>query len=252
MTGIGHAGLEERQLAVELHAFLLQGMFRNGQLGAAGAADHTLVGQVVNGEQGRGLHPAPVHVCRRQARGPVMGMDQVGLPVDHANAFGDVGRRQAQAGKADMVVRPVAAIVGTIGRAFALVEFGADQDIDYQAIGHVHTADLAGRQGSMAAQFADDVDGVVTGQHLRVTGYQYPYIMQVPHGPGQGGRNVAEATGLDQVGDLGCDEQYFLLVGIFPLLPLQCLACRSEIGHSRLATLFVEMLSVSLDNGTDH
>ncbi|MCY1403416.1 hypothetical protein D9M71_185960 [compost metagenome] len=96
------------------------------------------------------------------------------------------------------------------------------------------------------------MNGVIAGQHLRVTGYQNPHIMQVPHCSGQRCRNVAKATGLDQVGDLGGDEEYFLLVGVFPLLPLQCLACRSEIRHGRLATLFAEMLCVSFDNGTDH
>ena len=34
VAGIGHAGLEERHLAVELHAFLLQGMVGNAQFRA--------------------------------------------------------------------------------------------------------------------------------------------------------------------------------------------------------------------------
>ncbi|MCY1403417.1 hypothetical protein D9M71_185970 [compost metagenome] len=80
-----------------------------------------------------------------------MGVDQIRLPVDHAFTGGNVGCCQAQAGKADVIVRPVAAIVGAVGRAFALIQFGADQDVDDQAIGHVHAADLARRQSGMAA-----------------------------------------------------------------------------------------------------
>ncbi len=40
VAGVGHAGLEERQLAVELHAFLLQGMLGDAQFRARGQADH--------------------------------------------------------------------------------------------------------------------------------------------------------------------------------------------------------------------
>lgn len=115
VAGVGHACLEERQLAVELHAFLLQGVFGDAQLRAAGQADHALVRQVVDGEQGRRALPAPVHIGRRQPGGPVMGVHQIRAPVDLRQVGGDVGGGQAQAGEADMVVRPVAAVVGAVG-----------------------------------------------------------------------------------------------------------------------------------------
>ncbi|MNJ70181.1 hypothetical protein D3C77_666110 [compost metagenome] len=62
-----------------------------------------------------------MHVGGRQARWPVMSVNQIGLPVDHPLTCGDLGGGQAQAGKTDMVVRPVAAVVGSIGGAFALI-----------------------------------------------------------------------------------------------------------------------------------
>ncbi|MNN44028.1 hypothetical protein D3C81_1582960 [compost metagenome] len=187
-------------------------MVGNRQLRAAGAADHALVGQVVNGEQGRGLQAAPVHVGRGQAGGPVVGVDQVGLPVDHAFTGSDFRGGQAQAGEADMVVGPVAAVVGTVGGAFTLVQLGTDQHVDHQAVGQVHAADLAWRQRCVAAQFADQVDRVVALQHLRVTGDQHPHIVQVAHGSWQCRRDIAQAAGLDQVGDFRGNEQHFALL----------------------------------------
>lgn len=115
VAGVGKAGLEERQLAVELHAFLLHGVVGDRQFRAAATAVYALVGQVVDGEQGRGVQAPPVHVGRRQPGRPVVGVHQFGLPVDHALASGDFRRGQAQAGEADVVVRPVAAVVGSIG-----------------------------------------------------------------------------------------------------------------------------------------
>ncbi len=108
-----------------------------------------------------------------------MGVHQVRAPVDLREVGGDVGGGQAQAGEADVVVRPVAAVVGAIGRAFALVQFGADQHVDDQAILEVHAPDLAWRQRGVATQFADDMDRVVAFHHLRVTGDQHAHIVQV-------------------------------------------------------------------------
>ncbi len=66
----------------------------------------------------------------------------------------------------------------------------------------------------MATQFADKVDRVVAVQHLRVTRNQYPHIVQMTHGPGQRRRDIAQATGFDQIGEFRGDKQDFLLVGV--------------------------------------
>ncbi len=214
-------------------------MFGDAQLRAGGQADDALVRQVVNGKQGRGALPAPVHIGRRQPGWPVVGMDQVRAPVDLRKVGGDVGRGQAQAGEANVVVGPVATVVGTVGGAFAGKEFRADQDVDHQAVGHVHAPDLAGRQRCVAAQFADDVDRIAAVHHLRITGDQHPDIMQPGHGPGQCGGDIAQAAGLYQVGDFRGDEQYFLAVGILSNDGEQCLAaggqhrCRWRFGRGR-------------------
>ncbi|MNO78392.1 hypothetical protein D3C76_695280 [compost metagenome] len=189
-------------------------MLRNAQLGAGPQARHALVRQVMNGEQGGRALAAPVHIGRGQASRPVMGVHQVRAPVDLCEVGGDIGGRQAQAGETNMVVRPVAAVVGAIGRTFALVELRADQHIDNQTIRHVHAPDLARRERRVPTEFTDNVNRIFTVHHLRITGDQDTYIVQMRHGPWQRGGNVSQAAGFHQVGNLGGDEQHFLLVGI--------------------------------------
>ncbi|MNF52333.1 hypothetical protein D3C84_336770 [compost metagenome] len=196
---------------------MLQGVFGNAQLRAGSQANHALIGEVVDGEQGRRALPAPVHVGRGQACGPVVGVHQIRAPVQVRQVGRDIRGSQAQAGEPDMVVRPVTTVVGAIGRAFAFVQLRADQYVDHQAVGHVHAPDLAGRQGGVATQLANDVNRVVAVHHLRVTGDQYPHIVQVGHGAGQCGRHVPQAAGLHQVGDFRGHEQHFLFVRIVTL-----------------------------------
>ncbi|MNH84695.1 hypothetical protein D3C73_371250 [compost metagenome] len=115
MARIGHAGLEERHLTVELHAFLLQRVMGNAQFRARSQAGHALVGEVMDSEQRRGALPTPVHVGGRQTGRPVVGVHQVRAPVNLCEVGGDIGSRQAQAGEANVVVRPIATVVGTVG-----------------------------------------------------------------------------------------------------------------------------------------
>lgn len=66
----------------------------------------------------------------------------------------------------------------------------------------------------MATQFADDMDRIAAVHDLRVAGDQYPHVVQTGHGAGQGGGDVTQAAGLDQVGDFRRHEQDFLAIGI--------------------------------------
>ncbi|MNK91239.1 hypothetical protein D3C87_1113270 [compost metagenome] len=87
----------------------------NTQFRAGAQAGHALVREVVDGEQRRGALSAPVHVGGRKAGGPVVGVHQVRAPVNLCEVGGDIGSRQAQAGEANVVVRPIATVVGTVG-----------------------------------------------------------------------------------------------------------------------------------------
>ncbi|MNP35577.1 hypothetical protein D3C76_1289160 [compost metagenome] len=168
----------------------------------------------MDGEHGGCAQAAPGHVGRGQGRGPVVGVDQFRAPADAGGSGGDLGGRQAQASEANMVVGPVVAMAVAVGCAFALVELGADQQIDDQPVRQIQAADPTRGQGGEAADLADDTDRQAGFQHLPVTGDQYADVVARGQGLGQGRRHVAEAAHLDQVGEFGCDEQDALLAGL--------------------------------------
>ena len=179
-----------------------------------------------------------------------MGVHQVWAPVDLCKVGGNVRGSQAQAGKANMVVRPVAAVVGAVGRAFALIQFGADQHIDDQAVRKVHAPDLARGQRGMATQFTDDMNRVIAFHHLRVTRNQHPHVMQVRHGAGQGRGDVAQAAGFHQVRELGSDKQDFLSIRI---LTHDRPHSVGQVGQRLWPSCrLTKTLSLSIYCGTDH
>ncbi|MNE81741.1 hypothetical protein D3C80_1784110 [compost metagenome] len=111
----------------------------------------------------------------------------------------------------------------------------------------------------MTSEFADDVNRVFTVQHLRITGNQHTHIVQVRHGPRQRGGNVAQTAGFHQVGNLGGDEQHFLLVGV--LAGYRCQrpgpgnADRLRTGSTdgaRFADLLMSQLSLNIQSRTNH
>src|SRR5690606_12567431 len=93
-----------------------------------------------------------------------------------------------------------------VGQAFALVELGADQNVDDQAVRHVQSADSGSRQVRVATDAADDTDRQAAPHDLRVSGYQHAHVGQGRKRAGQVGRDIGRATGLDQVGQFGCNE----------------------------------------------
>lgn len=178
-----------------------------------------------------------------------MGVHQVRAPVDLRQVGGHVSGGQAQAGETDMVVRPVAAVVGAVGCTFTLVELGADQYIDDQAVLEVHPPDLARRQRSVAAQFTDDMDRVVALHYLRIARDQHPHIVQVGHGAGQGSGHIAQAAGFHQIGEFGGDKQDFLAIGIVT----RDRPHRVEVNQrGRPANWLTNTLSLNTCSGTDH
>ena len=162
---------------------------------------------------------------------------------------GHVGGSQAKAGETNVVVRPVAAVIGAVGRAFALIEFGADQDIDDQAVLEVHAPDLARRQRGVAAQLTDDMDRVIAFHHLRVTGNQHPHVVQVGHSAGQGRGHVAQAAGFHQVGKFRGHEQDFLAIRI---LTHDRPHSGRQVDQRRSPYRLTDTLSLNIYSGTDH
>ena len=84
--------------------------------------EHALVGDVVDGEDRRNRRSVPAQVGRREAPRPVVDVQHVGRPAKPATAFGQLRGGQREAGEAQVVVGPVAAVRTAIGRSAALVQ----------------------------------------------------------------------------------------------------------------------------------
>ncbi len=187
----------------------------------------------MNGEDAGRVQPAPVHVGGRQTGWPVVGVHQLGRPANAGRTGGDFRSGQSEASETHRIVRPVVAIGVTVWRAFALIEFRADQHIDDQAVGHVHPADAAAGNLGIAAQRADRADGVTAVDYLRIAGDQHAHIVACAQCPGQCRRHVGEPAGLDQIGQLGGDEQNLAFV-IVATTNLQGRASNQGYGGFRL------------------
>ena len=133
-------------------------------------------------------------------------MQKVGAPQRVAIAAGDVGSGQAQTREADVVVAPVDAEAVDIGRAVAVVEFRAQQNVDGQAVPGRPAPQTAGGNAEGCRQSGDLLHGPDLRQNLAIARDENAHVIVMPQRPRQGGGHFTEAAGLDVICDLGCDE----------------------------------------------
>jgi len=138
-------------------------------------------------------------------------VQQVRHPANGGVAQGEVGGSAGQATEADVVVGPVGTVQVAIGVARALIEFGADQHIDDQAVFQIDATDLAGRHGGAGGDAANHLHAILDrGHHLTIARDQHPDVVGGGEGARQGARYLAQATGLDEVGNFrGHEENAF-------------------------------------------
>ncbi len=203
------SALDERKPAVEFQ--LTDRPPVRGQLQGVeiGAAEHALVGEIVNREQAGGT-PGLARQERRDQRGlPVVAMNQVGAPVQPGTVHRQFAHGAAEDAEAQCIVLPVGA-VGLAVRAARPVEQGRGVD---QVQRHC-------RPGHCACQNADRLIGagqVERGDfgklarvpdRRRVGGQNEAYfLLQFTDGRGQAARHVGQPAGLDQRVGLAAREQ---------------------------------------------
>ncbi|MEJ1968719.1 MAG: hypothetical protein WDN03_08855 [Rhizomicrobium sp.] len=114
-------GLQKGNLAVELDSARIEMAPVDADLGQHVRREISLVGQVVDGEhRGRSRMLRLRQQERKQARVPVIGMDDIRLPI--RNAAGEPGGDMRQEGEATRVVGPVPAVTVLIQAAIAHIE----------------------------------------------------------------------------------------------------------------------------------
>ena len=201
LRGVEDAGLQEGQLPVEFGAVDLEGRLRHAEPGQGVPGEQALIGEVVDRQHARHPPAAPGEIGRGQGRLPVVEVQEVGRPVG-VGAGGEVRRREAEAGEAQVVVAEIAVLVA-VGRAVALVEVGAEQHVDPQAVGRLDQAEVAGRNPREALEAGDHRNLGERRADLPVARDQHADVVVRHQRPGQGGRDLAEAAGLHEVGHLG-------------------------------------------------
>ena len=139
-------------------------------------------------------------------------MKQVGRP-ERVDSGGELGRRPAEAGEAQVVVTEIPTRVA-IGRAVALVQVGRDEDVDAEAVRRGAEGQFAGRYAGEGTEPGDRRQGLETGEHPRIAGDEDPDVVVAAQRPGQGARHLAEAAGLQTIPHGGANSvfgQHFAL-----------------------------------------
>ena len=212
VVGIDQSGFHERYLAVKLQAVDTKGAGRQTQIGKTSGGKAALVGQVVDGEQGRNpLRAVPVgHAGRSKPGVPVMAMHQLGAPA-RVQAVGQVRRAPGQCGEAAVVVR--------IGVVLRIVVRVAGPVI--QAGRHQHIGLQRATGGTQAGQFTEhDVHALAPGRREaadffrrakprddgRESGQQGPHRATLrAQRRRQCARHIGKTTGFEQGEQFGAD-----------------------------------------------
>ena len=109
------------EIVVELKPVDMKGVLGSADPAQRLLRKQALIGQVVNGQDGRDLARVPGEVGRDQGRLPVIGVDQVGCPIFVQSACGELGRGGGKPSEAHVIVGPVAAVGVAIGVARPII-----------------------------------------------------------------------------------------------------------------------------------
>ena len=156
-------------------------------------------------DRGR-IEPLPAHVGRRQRRGPIVRVDNVGAPIRVGHAFRDFRGSHGKTGETDVIVVMVGA-ARAIRRTFPIVKRVANDEVDGQPVVCFDAAERPFRQTCDRGHVSDDVDTIVTRAKCRVSRSEDPYIAQAIERARQSCGDFAQPAGLEISADFGRDEQ---------------------------------------------
>ena len=180
VVGVEQAGLEERHPVVELDAVDVESALGNAEQRHAFAVAQTLVGNVVDGQNGRHARALPAQIGRRQAARPVVHVQQVRLPAHAGAACGDLGGGEREAREPQVVVRPVVTLRTGVGAAGALIQRRLENQVQDQPVIGACLADAAGVDAGVARQMGHHGDVVRLGDDLGIGGEQHAHIDVAP------------------------------------------------------------------------
>lgn len=207
LVGQLQAGLEKGELAVVFDPVEAPGGFWQAESGPQAGREAALEGDVVyRHDAGR---PAFVmQVGGRQGGLPVVDMDHVGAPVEGRAGLAEEGGEAGQEAEAPVVVAPVVTVGVEVGVARAVVQFGAVDKIQRQAVGPRRQQAAGWEQRGQGRQGGGRPGLGKGGGEGRVARHEHPHVLAgLPEGRREGGGHVAQAPGLDPGGDFRGGEE---------------------------------------------
>jgi hypothetical protein len=194
---------------VELHAVDVEGDVRDAEQMPVSGGEIALVGDVVDGQHRGNWNPVPAHVSRGQAARPVVGMDDVGGPIQARPATGDIRRGQRQPGESQMIVLPVRTLRRAVRRAAALEQRRCANQIEDRAVGQQSPAQFPGGDRCASGKHAKPVNGGQPGDDRLVCRHQNADIdAALPQRRRQASRYLAQPSGFGEASDLAGNEEH--------------------------------------------
>ena len=201
LLGKDQTGLHQIQLSVELHRVGVEEIYRKIQLAHRLAREHSLVRQVVDGEDasradgGGPPGPAALDDQGHQRALPIVGMDGVRDEVPLAGGLQRTGAEQSEA----LVI--VAVVLAVLAVQLPAVVPGVLQEEVAQPLGRSVHVDVRARV-QIRKLHLDAAAGIaqpeLLGVDRRIAGQDHQDVVAAARqGPGEGADDVAQPAGLD-------------------------------------------------------
>ncbi len=194
MRGIDQPRLQERGLAVEFQSVDVECAVRRADPGQGAAIEQSLIGQIVNGQDSRNVRAVPRQVGGDERRLPVVAMDHIRPPGPIQQPRRELGCNRSEAGKPDIVVRPVVLLGVAIRSAIAFVQFRTDHGIDRQPVAGLGEAERAGGKPGACSACCHYLQRRKAAQHLAIARNDHANVAERLQRARQRRRHGGEAT----------------------------------------------------------
>ena len=207
MRRVDDAALEEGQLVVKFQPVDMEGVLRRADPAQRLLREQALIGQIVDGQDGRDLDRVPGEVGRHQRGLPVIGVNQIGCPILVQCACRELGGGGGKPPEADIVVGPVPAGRIAIGVAGTVVKLRTEQDVNRQPVLGRGQPERTGRHIRQCRTVANDLNMQELLDDIAISREQDPDVAPRAQSAGQGRRDGRKAAHPDKIVHFRGDEQ---------------------------------------------
>jgi hypothetical protein len=158
-----------------------------------------LIREIVDREDRWNVRVVPFQIARNQRALPIVGMDQVGLPVIVDQTPGELRGCVRERREADVVIAPVCPTLIGIGRTVPFVQLAATNDIIAQAICGMAKTEFEGRKSCKGLASADCPEVLKAAQDRGVAWDDDAYVSKIAQGAWESRRYGSKTAHLNEV-----------------------------------------------------